>query len=358
MLEGSVSRANDALQIDARFTRVSGNAVIWNKRFERDVKALPAILDEISLAIVNELRVALGRGQRRYDLDPDLYYQFLLARSLHAKRGPENSRKAANLFQEVVSRAPGYAPAWAGLASALAQVSRPSTGEEIIPPDPALGPAALKALQLDPLLAEAHAALANKYAGDREWVNARMSFLKALALNPTLTETHNDFVLGVLMPTGDTREALRQLAAARIVDPLSLDVRRTEAHVFVEAGRYEDAIENCRWIKAARSGVSVRRCLAWPGSLLFRKIRRGTRGARARRTPVLGIRGVPSRRERPPRRSRSSGREESRLAVANDAHLRRAGRQGSRIRRVGAHGRDQLVARGDLAAPAGDGASP
>jgi TolB-like protein len=249
VLEGSVSRANDALRIDARFTRVSGNAVIWTNRFERDVKALPAILDEISLAIVNELRVALGRGQRRYDLEPDLYYQFLLARSLHAKRGPENSAKAADLFQQVASQAPGYAPAWAGLASALAQLSRPSTGEEIIPPDPKLGPAALKALQLDPLLAEAHAALANKYAGDREWVYARMSFLKALALNPTLTETHNDFVLGVLMPIGDTREALRQLAAARVVDPLSLDVRRTEAHVFVEAGRYEDAIENCRWIK-------------------------------------------------------------------------------------------------------------
>jgi tetratricopeptide (TPR) repeat protein len=64
-----------------------------------------------------------------------------------------------------------------------------------------------------------------------------------------LTDTYNDFVLGVLMPLGATNEALRQLAAARVVDPLSLDVRRTQAHVFVEAGRYDEAIENCRWIK-------------------------------------------------------------------------------------------------------------
>ena len=249
VLEGSVSRSNNALQIDARFTRVSGDVVIWTNQFERDVKALPAILDDISLAIVNELRVTLGRGQRRYDLDPDVYYQFLRARAFHGRRGPENSANAAELFQQVVRDSPDYAPAWAGLASALAQLSRPSTGEEIIPPDPRLGPAALKALQLDPLLAEAHAALANMYARDRDWVNARMSFLKALALNPSLTETHSDFVLGVLMPVGDTDEALRQLAAARVVDPLSLDVRRTQAHVFVEAGRYDDAIENCRWIK-------------------------------------------------------------------------------------------------------------
>jgi serine/threonine-protein kinase len=249
VLEGSVSRSNSAVEIDVRFTRIADDIVIWSDRFERDVAALPAILDDISLAIVNEMRVTLGRGQRRYDLDPDLYYLILRARAAHAARGPENSRKAVDLFEQVVAAAPDYAPAWAGLASALAQLSRPSSGEEIIPLDPRLGPAALKALQLDPLLAEAHAAIGNMYAHDREWVNARMSFLKSLALNPTLTDTYNDFVLGVLMPLGATNEALRQLAAARVVDPLSLDVRRTQAHVFVEAGRYDEAIENCRWIK-------------------------------------------------------------------------------------------------------------
>jgi TolB-like protein len=249
VVEGSVTRSNGALHIDAQLTRVDGHTTLWAGRFERDVEDLATVLDEISLAIVNELRVTLGHAQRRYNLDPDLYYKFLQARAFHGRRGPDNSARAAELFQEIVVRAPEYAPAWAGLATALAQLSRPSTSEELIPPDPRLGPAALKALQLDPLLAESHAALGNLYARDRDWVNARMSFLKALALNPSLTETHNDFVLGVLMPLGDTAEALRQLDAARIADPLSLDVRRTQAHVFVEAGRHEDAIENCRWIR-------------------------------------------------------------------------------------------------------------
>ncbi len=249
VLEGSVSRAGNSLHIATRFTRVADSTVMWSNVFDRDPKALPDIVDEISLAIVNQLRVTLGRGQRRYDLDPELYYRFLQARAFHGRRDPENSARAAELFQQVVSNAPDYAPAWAGLASALAELSRPSPGEEIIPPDPRLRPAALKALQLDPLLAEAHAALGNMYAQDRDWVNARMSFLKALALNPTLTEMHNDFVLGVLMPVGATGEALRQVGAARIVDPLSLDVRRIQALVFVEAGMYADAIENCRWIQ-------------------------------------------------------------------------------------------------------------
>lgn len=249
VVEGSVARSRGAIQIDARLTRVAGDVTVWAGRFDRDVRELAMVLDEISLAIVNELRVTLGRGQRRYNLDPDLYYTFLKARAFQGRRGPKNSARAAELFQEIVASAPEHAPAWAGLANALAELSRPSPGEEIIPRDPRLGPAALRALQLDPLLAEAHAALANIYAGDRDWVNARMSFLKALTLNPSLTETYTDFVLGVLMPIGDTAEGLRQLEAARVVDPLSLDVRRVQAHVFVEAGRYEDAIENCLWIR-------------------------------------------------------------------------------------------------------------
>ena len=249
VVEGSVARSKGALQIDARLTSVAGDVTLWAGRFDRDARDLATVLDEISQAIVNELRVTLGRGQRRYTLHPDLYYKFLQARAFHGRRGQENSAKAAELFQQVVASAPDHAPAWAGLASALAQLSRPSTSEEMVPPDPRLGPAALNALQLDPLLAEAHAALGNMYARDRDWVNARMSFLKALTLNPSLTEIHSDFVLGVLMPIGDTAEALRQLEAARIADPLSLDVRRTQALNFVEAGRYEDAIENCLWIR-------------------------------------------------------------------------------------------------------------
>ena len=249
VLEGSVAHSRRRVQVDARFARVSDNATMWSDTFDRDVRDLAALMDDISTAIVNEMRVALGRGQRRYDLDPDAYFQFLRASAFHARRNPENSVKAAALFEQVANAHPTYAPAWAGLANALAELSRPSTGEEIIPLDPRMGAAALKAIQLDPLLAEAHAALANLYAHERDWVNARMSFLKSIELNPSLTTTYTDFVLGVLMPLGDTKEELKQLEAARVADPLSLDVRRIEAHVLIDAGRYHDAIENCLWIR-------------------------------------------------------------------------------------------------------------
>ena len=248
VLEGSVSRSGRRVQVNARFARVSDDVTMWSDEFDRDVRDLAGVLDDISTAIVNEMRVTLGRGQRRYDLDPDAYFQFLRASAFHARRNPENSAKAAALFEQVANQHPTYAPAWAGLANALAELSRPSTGEEIIPLDPRMGAAAVRAIQLDPLLPEAHAAIANRYAHERDWVNARMSFLKSIELNPSLTTTYTDFVLGVLMPLGDTKEGLKQLEAARVADPLSLDVRRIEAHVLIEAGRYNDAIEDCLWI--------------------------------------------------------------------------------------------------------------
>ena len=249
VVEGSVARSTGSLQIDARFVRVSTDQILWAGTYARNASDLSKVLDEISLAIVDETRVALGRGQRRYVLDSDAYYQFLRASAFQARRGPENTARAAELFEQVAFEHPTYAPAWAGFANALAELSRPSPGEVIIPPDPRVGPAALKAIQLDPLLADAHAAIANMYARDRDWVNARMSFLRALDLNPSLTTTHTDLVLGVLLPLNDLDEAMMHLEAARRVDPLSLDVRRIEALVFVEAGRYNDAIENCRWIQ-------------------------------------------------------------------------------------------------------------
>jgi serine/threonine protein kinase len=249
VLEGSVSQSSRRLQVTARFARISGDVTLWANTFNRDTEDLSAILDEISIAVVNELGVALGRGQRRYDLAPDAYYQFLRASAFHARRGPENTARAAELYQQVAAEHSTYAPAWAGLASALAELSRPSLGEEIIPLDPRAGPAALRAIQLDPLLADGHAAIGNMYASYRDWVNARRSFLKALTLNPSLTTIHTDFVLGVLLPIADLDESVRQLDAARIADPLSLDVRRIQALVFVDAGRYEEAIENCHWIR-------------------------------------------------------------------------------------------------------------
>jgi TolB-like protein len=174
VLQGSMLKSGDDLRVNARLARVADDRTLWAKNFDAAAGDVFAIQDEISLAIVNELRLALGRGQRRYQTSPDVYYQFLRARGLQARRNPLNSSQAAQLFERVVASDSSYAPAWAGLASALANI--PRTGPLLPPPDPRMEAATLRALQLDPLLAEAHTAMGVLYSQHRDWANAEASF--------------------------------------------------------------------------------------------------------------------------------------------------------------------------------------
>jgi tetratricopeptide (TPR) repeat protein len=215
------------------------------------LKDVFAIQDEISRSIVNELRLKLGRGQRRYNTNPETYDLYLKARVLQARRGPV-TRQAITLFEQVVAKDPAFAPAYAARAGAYGWylvMQVPSVGGLPVPADQAhaiVRDDALKAIQLDPLLAEAHDAMGWAHSLDLEWAKAEESFRHALELNPSLTTTYTDFVVSTLVPEGKLNEALRQLDVALNADPLSSDVRRTMSTVQISAGLYDNALDNCR----------------------------------------------------------------------------------------------------------------
>ena len=248
VLTGSILAASGRLRVNAQLVRVPEGVTVWADSIDWGGTDVFAAHDEISLAIVNKLRMHVGRGRRRYQIEPDVYYLFLKARGLQARRHIENAAKAAGLFEEVIARERSYAPAWAGLASSLSALTRAVPGEAPPPPDPRMEPAAREAIRIDPLLAEAHAAIGLLHAQAREWALAEASFGRALALDPSQTTIHTDFVLSVLLVQGKLDEALRLLEAAYTVEPLSLDVRRIQALVQVDAGRYDEALESARWV--------------------------------------------------------------------------------------------------------------
>jgi serine/threonine-protein kinase len=254
VLEGSIFKSANKVRVTPRLTRVAGDTTVWATTFDREIREVSVMQDEISLAIVNALRLKVGRGQRRYETDPGVYYQFLQAKGLRSRRNPQNAAKAAAIFEAVVSKDPTFAPAWAGLASAIADAvkyaSKDRQASEMPPVDPRMEAAALTAIRIDPLLAEAHAAMGSVYAHNRDWANAQKAFSTALELTPSLTTTHTDFVLSTLLPIGKVSEALVLLQTARRIDPLSLDVRRVLALLQVETGHYDDAIESGRWVLA------------------------------------------------------------------------------------------------------------
>ena len=147
---------------------MAGDVPLWADRFDRDLEDIFAIQDEISRAIVNALRLTLGTGQRRYDTNVEAYELYLKARAMLDRRGEgaaNPSLKAAELFEQVIDKDPVFAPAYAGLANAHADASlSPYRGPqgEVVSFDHTQGivrQAAVKALELDPLLAEAHAAM-------------------------------------------------------------------------------------------------------------------------------------------------------------------------------------------------------
>jgi serine/threonine-protein kinase len=245
VLDGSVLRSGNKLRINAQLFEVSGEVPLWAERFDRDLestKDLFVVLDEISRAIVNKLRLRLGRGQRRYDLDLDTYEQYLKARSVVDRGAPSpDFPKAVELFKKVIATDPAFAPAYAGLASAYAW--RSITGA--IPFETAysmMRPAAVQALQLDPLLAEAHEAMGVVYSYERAWENSEQSFRKAIELNPTLPHVYTSYSSLTLRPLGRFDEAEQLMRVAMQNDPLSLDVWRETGELQFTVGRYDEAV--------------------------------------------------------------------------------------------------------------------
>jgi TolB-like protein len=263
VVEGSVLRSGNRLRINAQMIQVSDDAPLWSDRFDRDLNDVFAIQDEISRAIVNKLRLTLGRGQRRYDTNLAAYDLFLRARALVNRRDSSVNPQPMDLFAQVIEKDPAFAPAYAGLVNAYAFMSMspyrqsepgksiggPARGESVY--RIAAGDArstmrvhAARALELDPLLAEAHAAMGWVYSRELEWANAERSFQRALELNSTLTQIYVDYSLSTLRPIGKQREAERLLKLAMTNDPLSLELRRELANVQLDTGQYAEAVAN------------------------------------------------------------------------------------------------------------------
>ncbi len=252
VVEGSVLRSGNQLRINAQLVQVAGDVPLWSDRFTRELKDVFLIQDEISRAIVNKLRLTLGQGQRRYDLDPETYEIYLKARVLAERRDRAGPQKAVEMFEQVITRDPAFAPAYAGLVNAYAWMSMlPYQGASFQTAQSIMRPAALKAVDLDPMLAEAHAAMGWVRSREFDWEKAEQSFRRAIDLNPSLTQVYSGFSFSTLRPLGRFDEAEQLMQAAREIDPLSLDVLREIGQLQFLAGRHVDAITTLQHVYAA-----------------------------------------------------------------------------------------------------------
>jgi tetratricopeptide (TPR) repeat protein len=154
-------------------------------------------------------------------------------------------------YQEAIAKDPSFAPAYAGLATAYALRSGALMDRDLADVMKEMRSAAEKAIQLDPLLGEAHEALASVYAREANWEQSQESFRRAIELDPNTSSSRADFAILLLLPLGRIDEAVQQLRIAEKIDPLSPQVHAALGSALLSAGQYEEAARQC--VKALES---------------------------------------------------------------------------------------------------------
>jgi TolB-like protein/Flp pilus assembly protein TadD len=253
ILEGSALRAGQQLRINAQLIRVRDDFPLWSGRYDRPLTDVFVIEDELSRNIVNQLRLKLGRGRRRYETSVEAYDCYLRARALE-NRGIDGWVASIDPFKQAIAKDSSFAPAYAGLAAAYAirsgEGARRPHDEEVA----AMQAAAQKAVELDPLLAEAHAALGMSYSRVGQWKDAEHQFRRAIELDASSASAHSEFTMNVLLPLGRIEEAINEMRTAERADPLSSEIHIYFADALLSARRYNEAAKECEQVPADNGG--------------------------------------------------------------------------------------------------------
>jgi serine/threonine protein kinase/Tfp pilus assembly protein PilF len=250
VLEGSVRKAGNRLRVTAQLVKVADGYHLWSERFDRELDDVFAIQDEITLAIVDELKPRLlgedkAKLARRRAVDLEAYNLYLRGRWFRNQLTQEGFKKAIECFNQAIEKEPDYAPAYAGLAFCYTLL--PVYGPfEPIKTIPKAREAALRALQIDDNLAEAHMSMAeirSIYDWDRE--SGGREFKRAVELNPGDAFSRHRYAI-FLMYMGRHDEAINEAERALELDPLSFPCNRDAGVVFCLAKEPDRAINVIR----------------------------------------------------------------------------------------------------------------
>lgn len=225
LVEGSVRRASNQVRITVQLIRVADQTDLWAESYDRELKDILALQNSVAGTIANQIHITLtARQQARLAIphhsDPEAYEAYLKGRYYWNKRTAEGMLKASAYFQQAIDKDPSYGAAYSGLAdcnSGLAWHGFKSPSEALT----RAYAAALKAVQIDPESAEAHASLALVLHHKWEWTRADAEFKRALQLDPRYANAHHWYG-DYLSVHGRHEEAMQQAKQALELDPLNL----------------------------------------------------------------------------------------------------------------------------------------
>ena len=241
VLEGSVRKSGNRLRITAQLVNVADGYHLWSERYDREMQDLFDIQDEISLAIVDALKVKLLGAEKaaitkRYTENTEAYELYLRGRFHYFKWTEQGFKKSIEIFNQVIKQEPNLAPAHAGLSNAyvfLLFYGFTSPAESL----PIIKAASARAVEIDANSAESQFALTRlKVLYEWDWSGAERGFKRSLALNPNHAEAHEQYS-NLLAVMGRHDEAVAMGQRALELDPLSLNANLNVGFVFWAAGR-------------------------------------------------------------------------------------------------------------------------
>jgi TolB-like protein/DNA-binding winged helix-turn-helix (wHTH) protein len=246
VLEGSVQRTGDRIRVSVQLIHVATDTHLWAREYERELTDVLKLQSDVAGAVADEVQARVTAEERARlasagSVRPEAYQEFLLGQHYLWRLNEEDLARAIAHFEQSVRLDPTSAAAYAGLSHAwwwrgiwgatmFKQVESPSRA------------AAVKALELDPGLPEAHVSMGRlKFGHEWDWSGAAQAFSRALTIDPNNVDAHF-FSAMLCMAIGCFPDAIDHMKRVEESDPLSPTVQSFFGRVLYRAGRYDEAI--------------------------------------------------------------------------------------------------------------------
>jgi len=252
VVEGTVLRSGDRVRITAQLIDASSDKHLWSQSYEGELRDTLALQNQVARAIADQIRINVNPQEQAAlknvkVVNPQAYESFLKGRYFWNKRTADGLKVALAYFNQATDEDPKYAQAYSGLADTYSLLGdwqyAVMTPKEALPKAKA---AAIKALELDSTLGEAHNSLAFCLDGfDWDFASAGKEFRRAIELNPGYATAHHWYAWHLSL-LGKYDEAIMEMRKAGNLDPLSLIINSDLAELLVLAHSYDEAIQQSR----------------------------------------------------------------------------------------------------------------
>jgi eukaryotic-like serine/threonine-protein kinase len=246
VMTGRFTKRGDNLDITVELVDTRNNKSLWGEQYERKMSDLMATQREIANSITQKLQMQLAGNEpgiaKKYTSSNEAYQLYLKGRFHWAKRTKDEMQKSIEAYKQAIEIDPKFALAYVGIAYSYNSMGK---NPDVAPKDaiPFAKAAAARALELDPSLAEAHAAMADSLAiGDWNWAESEREFKRSMELDPNISYTHLAYAGSFLTAAGRPDEVVSESERALELEPISLINNTVTASSLIYGRKFDQAL--------------------------------------------------------------------------------------------------------------------